>query len=519
MLNLIVDEQSLEIPAYSEKYRQGYTLMVKDTEATYKLAPNLLNFFQRCQIRAKLVAPIVVQGELWGLLTAHQCTAPRDWQEREQTFLKRIAEHLAIAIDQAQLYAQLQQQKQTLEQQVIERTQELRDALIAAQSASRVRNDFLATMSHELRTPLTCVIGMSATLLRWSFGHLSDRQRHYLQTIHDSGEHLLALINDMLDLSQVEAGKAVLSITEFSLSGLVTQSLEAFQDKAEATGITLELDLQIAEGHDSFTADRRRLKQVLLNLLSNAVKFTPEGGKVTLRSWLEGTNAVLQVEDTGIGIPEHQRPMLFQKFQQLDTSYQRKYEGTGLGLALTKQLVELHGGWIDVESTVGAGSIFTVQLPAQEFGSASDAPKMMLNGNGSQGRIVLIDHQEESAMLICELLTAAGFQVVWLVEGATAVKQIGILHPVVVITDLQVPGMDGYEVMHYIRNTAATQAIKILALTSKAIAKSETHYLQAGADDYLEKPIDPEQLLNKVAGLIELAAYDANSDYPGPAAP
>lgn len=518
VLNLVVDEQSLD-PAYSEKYRQGYTLMVKDTEATYRLAPNLLNFLQRCQIRAKLAAPIVVQGELWGLLSAHQCTEPRDWQEREQTFLKRIAEHLAIAIDQAQLYAQLQQQKQTLEQQVIERTQELRDALIAAQSASRVRNDFLATMSHELRTPLTCVIGMSATLLRWSFGHLSDRQRHYLQTIHDSGEHLLALINDMLDLSQVEAGKAVLSVSEFSLTDLLTQSLEAFQEKAEATGITLELDLQIPEGHDSFTADRRRLKQVLVNLLSNAVKFTPEGGKVTLRSWLENTNAVLQVEDTGIGIPENQRPMLFQKFQQLDTSYQRKYEGTGLGLALTKQLVELHGGWIDVESKVGAGSIFTVQLPAQESGSASDTPKTMLNGNGSQGRIVLIDHQEESAMLICELLTAAGFQVVWLVEGATAVKQIGILHPVVVITDLQVPGMDGYEVMHYIRNTPTTQAIKILALASKAIAKSETHYLKAGADDYLEKPIDPEQLLNKVAGLIELAAYDTNSDYPGPSEP
>ncbi|MBD2124529.1 GAF domain-containing hybrid sensor histidine kinase/response regulator [Trichocoleus sp. FACHB-262] len=491
------------IPNCQEKYCQGYTLAVSDVEATYIISPCLLKLLRRHQIQAKLVAPIVVQGELWGLLIAHQCFAPREWQESEKTFLQRIAEHLAIAIDQAQLYAQVQQQKETLEERVIERTQELHDALAVAQAASQVRNEFVATMSHELRTPLTCVIGMSATLLRWSFGHLSDRQRHYLQTIHDSGEHLLALINDILDLSQVEAGKATLNLSEFSLTNLVNQSLQTLQEKAESNHIALISEVRIPAAGDRFTADQRRLKQVLLNLLSNAIKFTPEGGQVTLRAWLEAETAVLQVEDTGIGIPEHQRPLLFQKFQQLDTSYQRKYEGTGLGLALTKQLVELHGGWIDVDSTVGMGSVFTVHLPAQQPSAATDVPTTHSSQGNLQGRIVLIENHEESAMLICDLLTAAGYQVVWLVDGSTAVKQIEILHPVVVVADMQLPGMDGYEVMHYLRTSPATQALKILVLTNHCPDKTDSHYLEAGADDCLKKPIEPEQLLYKVAALME----------------
>jgi two-component system sensor histidine kinase/response regulator len=335
-----------------------------------------------------------------------------------------------------------------------------------------------------------------------------------LQTIHDSGEHLLALINDILDLSQVEAGKANLNISEFSLTHLLNQSLQTLQDKAEFNGIELINEVQITATGDRFTADQRRLKQILLNLLRNAIKFTPEGGRVTLRAWLEAGKAVLQVEDTGIGIPEHQRPLLFQKFQQLDTSYQRKYEGTGLGLALTKQLVELHGGWIDVDSTVGLGSIFTVHLPAQLPPSAHESHPASANNGNAQGRIVLVENHEESAMLICDLLTAAGYQVVWLVDGSTAVKQIEILHPVVVVADMQLPGMDGYEVMQYLRTSPTTQSLKILVLTTRCPDKTDAHYLEAGADDWLEKPIEPAQLLYKVAALM-----DSTSSAPAEAHP
>ncbi|MGM3307194.1 GAF domain-containing sensor histidine kinase [Anabaena sp. WFMT] len=347
-----------------EKYRQGFTLAVDDVEKTYVLEECLLKFLKKSQIRAKFVAPIMFEDKLWGLLIAHQCHSPHEWTQSEKKLLTSIAEQLAIAIHQTELMRCLTKEKQTLEQRVIERTMALREALLAAEAASRLRSEFLATISHELLTPLTYVIGMSSTLLRWPLGELSQRQRNYLQTIHDSGEHLLEMIKDILDLSQIEAGKTVLNIAEFSLVKTAQNTLESLQEKANSEKINLKLDLQINPACDRFTADSSRIEQILWNLLTNAIKFTPEGGSVTLRLWVEENTAVFQVEDTGIGIPEEKLPLLFEKFQQLDTPYRRHYEGTGVGLALTKQIVELHRGRIEVESTVGMGSIFTVWIPA-----------------------------------------------------------------------------------------------------------------------------------------------------------
>ncbi len=348
-----------------EKYRQGFTLAVNDVEKTYALEECLLNFLRKSHVRAKFVAPIVFEEKLWGLLIAHQCNTPYEWKESEKKLLTAVAEQLAIAIHQADLMRSLTQEKQTLEQRVVERTMALHDALVAAEAASRLRSEFLATISHELLTPLTCVIGMSSTLLRWSFGDLNKRQRGYLQTIHDSGERLLGMIQDILDLSQIEAGKAVLNISEFSLTKIAETALNALLDKAIIEQVNVKLDLQINPQRDHFTADARRVQQILRNLLSNAIKFTPEGGDVILRLWVEDGSAVFQVEDTGIGIPEEKLPLLFEIFHQLDTPYRRRYGGTGLGLALTKQLVELHRGRIEVESTVSVGSIFTVWIPNQ----------------------------------------------------------------------------------------------------------------------------------------------------------
>ncbi|MBC1269828.1 GAF domain-containing protein [Trichormus variabilis FSR] len=357
-----------------EKYRQGFTLVIDDIEQAYALEECLVNFLRENQVRAKLAAPIIFEDKLWGLLIAHQCHSPRQWNDSDKNLLISIAEQLAIAIHQSELMRSLQdaahrltQEKHTLEQRVIERTMALRDALLAAEAASRLRSEFLATISHELLTPLTYVIGMSSTLLRWPLGELSQRQRDYLQTIHDSGEHLLDMINDILDLSQIEAGKTVLNIAEFSFIKGAENTIESLVEKALSEKVNLKLDLQIDPRRDRFTADAARIEQILWNLLTNAIKFTPEGGNVTLRVWVEEDTSIFQVEDTGIGIPEEQLPLLFEKFQQLDTPYRRRYEGTGLGLALTKQLVELHRGRIEVESTVGIGSIFTVWIPYQEI--------------------------------------------------------------------------------------------------------------------------------------------------------
>jgi len=348
-----------------DKYRHGFILSVNDVEKTYAQEECLLKFFREIEVRAVLAAPIIFEDKLWGLLIGHQCDKVRSWNKNEVKLLAAIAEQLAIAIHQTELMRSLNREKQSLEKRVAERTEALHDALVAAQSASRLRSEFLATISHELLTPLTYVIGMSSTLLRWHFGELNQRQRNYLQTIHDSGEHLLEMIHDILDLSQIEAGKAVLNITEFSLAQVAEATADSLLDKATSKQINLGFDLLLEPKNQLFCADARRVRQIIWNLLSNAIKFTPASGNVNLRIWMEKNTIVLQVEDTGIGIPEDKLPLLFEQFHQLDTPYHRLYEGTGLGLALTKQLVELHRGRIEVESTVGIGSIFTVWIPVQ----------------------------------------------------------------------------------------------------------------------------------------------------------
>jgi two-component system sensor histidine kinase/response regulator len=510
-----------EIPDYREKYRRGFVRSITDIHTTYTHTPCLVEMLKRAEVRSEVIAPIVVQEELWGLLIAHQCLEPRQWQDNEQGFLLRIAEHLAIAIQQTQLYLQLQRQAQTLEQQVIERTQELRDALSAAQSANLAKTEFLGAMSHELRTPLTCIIGMADTLLRLSKtaqGNGSaflQRQESYLNIIHSSGEHLLELINDILDLSQIEAGRAVLDIQEFSLSQIATETLRLLREKAAQHRVALHLDLRLEEQNgalpqdsgDRFAADPQRVQQILLNLLSNAIKFTPAGEEVTLRLWREQNGVVFQVEDNGIGIPENQQALIFQKFQQLDASYQRQYEGTGLGLALTKQLVDLHGGWIEVDSIVNSGSTFTVWLPAQPLilpsldpvGAASDIEPQLLHK-----RIVLIEDHEDTATLVCNLLNTAGYQVVWMVKGSAVIEQIEILQPLTVLMNTQLNWINGYELLQRLRQNPLTRGVRVLVLTTNASVDLTRHWLQAGATDCLTVPItQPEHLLTKVANLIE----------------
>ncbi len=513
------------IPDYKEKYCNGTAQAITDIQSTYFASPCLIKLLEWAQVKAKLVVPIVVQENLWGLLIAHQCSHPRQWQDSEIHFMRYVAELMAIAIYQTQLYGQLQQQAQVLEQQFIERTQELHDALSAVQAASLAKTEFLASISHELRTPLTAIIGMSATLLRLPTDARREqlippeKQQDYLKIIRNSGEHLLELINDILDLSQVEAGKTILDVREFSLTRIASESLKLLGSKAQEKGVALELDMQLgnpavvaATNCDRFAADPRRVQQILLNLLSNAIKFTSAGGRVTLRIWVTQGNAILQIEDTGIGIPEHQFPLLFKRFQQLDTSYHRQYGGTGLGLALTRQLVELHGGQIQVESTVDVGSVFTVYLPAQSLPaqSSKDGKRQSPGNSGNillQGRVVLLESHEATATLLCELLTAAGHQVVWMIDGMTAIQQIELLKPEVVVVDTQLAGMGIDEFLQRLRQNPVTQSMKVLVLAEE---KNEScdRWLKAGADDVSLLPIEhPEVLLDQVTYLMNHHLY------------
>jgi two-component system, sensor histidine kinase and response regulator len=501
--SLRAEQWATQATAY-RRYRQGQKYITAQAQQASDLLDGPTTLLYQHQVQAQIIVPLLVQERLWGLLIVHRCGAT-PWEQRETEFLDHITAHLVIAIHQAELYQQLQAQKQTLEEQVNQRTQELQAALIETQTAHRAKGEFLSTISHELRTPLTCVIGLSATLIRWSLGPLNDKQRDYLQTIHDSGEHLLDLINDILDLSQAESGKAILDLSQFSLSGLVKTIVHSLREQVQAEDIHLTVALQIPAQQDQFVADARRLKQILFSLLSNAIKFTPAGGAVALRAWTETNAVIFQVEDNGIGIPAHQQPLLFQKFQQLDPSRRRVYEGAGLGLALAKQLVDMHRGWIEVTSTEGQGSVFTIEIPRQSLDGeldGEDKPLKRSPASDQKVRIVLIEDQEESATLICEMLTAAGYHVVWIVEDATALQQVQFMQPTAALVSTDRLHGNGVHLIHQLRQIPERSQLKIIALAPQSEEHEPQDYLAAGADTVLTKPLSPEYLVHKVNRLV-----------------
>jgi len=253
-------------------------------------------------------------------------------------------------------------ERKRLDQVLQEKNEELENARSVAEKSSLTKSDFLANMSHELRTPLNSVIGFSEVLQDQMFGPINEKQQEYVNNILTSGRHLLSLINDILDLSKVESGKMELELSTFMLKDSLNTSMIMLKEKALKGGI--EIDLTLAPEADvNLVADQRKLKQILFNLLSNAVKFTPATGTVHIRAVREGNFVEISVEDTGIGIREDDIPKLFQAFTQLESVYTKGFEGTGLGLALTRQLVELHGGTIWMESSFGEGSRFSFTIP------------------------------------------------------------------------------------------------------------------------------------------------------------
>ncbi len=490
-----------------QKYLHGHTLIIDDIERTTNLNPCLRSLMAQLHVKSKLVIPIIVQKKLWGFAIAHQCYIVRHWKQKDIKFLQRVAEYLAIAIHQDQFYQQLQAQKENLQQQVNKRALELQEALIAAEVAHNSKSAFLGNMSHELRTPLTCIIGLSGTLLHWSQDNCSlpiAKQQQYLNTIHDSGKKLLELVNHILEFSQVEAGKSALNITHFSLQYLSKRMLQNFQDKANNKQITLKLDFRVDKIHDRFCGDRERIEQIIFHLLDNAIKFTPESGQVTLRTWRDRKQVAFEIEDTGIGISENQLPLLFEKFQQLEEYRRRIYGGTGLGLALTKQLIELHGGRIEVNSCPGKGSSFTVWLPDRTDLLSSSAPSTTVDPPAAsiaeKGTIVLLGENEAEATLICELLTAANYQIVWLINGANSIRQIELLQPISILIDRNLSEFE--KILKSLKEIRTSRAIEVVLISQTEISDSDWKDLsKIGIDDYLIEPIQADLLLQKIKPL------------------
>jgi signal transduction histidine kinase len=302
--------------------------------------------------RALLGVPLMSEDEVIGVLGVTSKT-PGELAPEIVRLLSTFATQSALALQNARLFHEVEDKSRLLE------------------AASRHKSEFLANMSHELRTPLNAILGFSEVLAERMFGEVNEKQAEYLQDILSSGRHLLSLINDILDLSKVEAGRLELELGRFHLPTALDNALTLVRERATRHGITLTQTVDSGVGN--IAADERKVKQILLNLLSNAVKFTPEGGRVGLTATVADGVTTIAVSDTGIGIAPEDQATIFEEFRQVGRDDARKQEGTGLGLTLAKKFVELHGGRIWVQSEVGKGSTFTFTLPVRPGGrSASD---------------------------------------------------------------------------------------------------------------------------------------------------
>jgi signal transduction histidine kinase len=281
--------------------------------------------------------------------------------------LRDMTERKQAEAEIKQLYEQVKAFNVELEDRIKERTRELEKAVKEAEAANQAKSEFLSGMSHELRTPLTAVIGFSQILAEQYFGELNEKQAEYVRDILESGEHLLSLINDILDLAKVEAGKAELELSRFNMKELLENSLVMIKEKTSKHSISLEARISPALDNLTITADQRRLKQVMFNLLSNAAKFTPDQGRITVEARRKGAELIVSVADTGIGIDPKAQEKIFDEFYQAHVGPTDKTPGTGLGLPLSKSFIEMHGGRIWVESEgKGKGSRFIFSLPLRE---------------------------------------------------------------------------------------------------------------------------------------------------------
>lgn len=470
-----------------------------------------------------LCVPLLAQGKTIGAIeTMNKRSGP--FNEEDLHLLMSLANPAAAAIENARLYEQAQQEirerkraeaaleseRALLAQRVEERTADLTATNAELARAMRLKDEFLASMSHELRTPLNAILGISEALQEQVYGEVNEKQLRSLQRIEESGRHLLALINDILDLSKVEAGKVEMDFEPAAVESICQASLSFIKRDAQVKRLTLHYHRD--ENVTIVRADERRLKQILVNLLSNAVKFTPEGGEFGLEVQGDAAAEVVTftVWDTGIGIKQEDMGRLFKPFVQLDSRLSRQYSGTGLGLSLVYRFAELHGGSVSLESEPGQGSRFTVALPwlkvhgiMKNEEAITLPPPSPLYGELDRLRpdstVLIAEDTEPILMALDEYLTAKGLRVIKTRDGQEAVEQTLVLHPDVILMDIQMPGMDGLEAIRRIRaNEAEQNHVPIIALTALAMPGDKEKCLSAGANRYLSKPVRLSELMTTI---------------------
>jgi signal transduction histidine kinase/DNA-binding response OmpR family regulator len=389
----------------------------------------------------------------------------------------------------------------TLEQRIAEKTAHLQKANIELERANRMKSEFLATMSHELRTPLNAIIGFAEVLRDKISGDLNEEQIEFVKDIHSSGQHLLQMINDILDLSKIEAGRMTLQYEVFFVPEVIEDVYAISKGLANKKGLHVKIIMQPDVG--TIEADRMKFKQILYNLLSNAIKFTPQNGSITIEALVREDRLQISVADTGIGMKPEEQEKVFREFWQADSSFSRKYEGTGLGLTLSKKIVEMHGGSIWFESEYGKGSIFYFSLPLKPSHETPElkepVPKSHYEGStvdkGGARTILVVEDDRMAANLLSVYLRNAGYNVVVAVDGEDALKKAKELHPFLITLDIMIPKIDGWDVLSELKNSKDMDDIPVIIIS--IVDNKELGY-SLGAAEYLIKPIDREKLINTV---------------------
>jgi PAS domain S-box-containing protein len=473
-------------PCFSEKYIEAYRqgLVTAKTDIyTANINPCHVELLEQYSVRANLVVPILQGKNLWGLLIAHHCSQPREWQQIEIDLLMQLTTQVGIAIQQGEL---------------LESEKGIR---VEAEKANRIKDEFLAVLSHELRSPLNPILGWANLLRSGKLDSLKIAQA--ATTIERNVKLQIDLINDLLDVSRILRGKLVLNSSLVDLKSIISAALETVQLSAEVKGI--QINTIIEPNIKPVLGDSVRLQQVVWNLLSNAVKFTPQGGCVAVM--LEETNGMAQitVRDTGKGIKREFLPYIFDYFRQEDSSTTRNFGGLGLGLAIVRHLVELNGGTICAESDgIGQGATFTVCLPLMASTQSDlynhETINNSLDLNGVS--ILVVDDEVDSLNFVAFFLEQAGATVTAVSESTQVLEILARFQPDILISDIGMPEIDGYMLVQAIREQGIT--IPAIALTAYASEFDQKQAFNAGFQKHFSKPIDTDSLMQAIGSLLLL---------------
>lgn len=376
----------------------------------------------------------------------------------------------------------------------------------AAESANRAKSEFLARMSHELRTPLNGILGYAQILAHHSES-LTPRQQKGVDIIQSSGEHLLTLINDILDISKIEARRVELDLVELDLAGFLSTVIGIIRLRAEAKGLTLIHEL-LPNLPATMLADEIRLRQILINLLDNAVKFTNQG-QVTFKVGCQGERLRFQVEDTGIGLAPDDLDKIFEPFEQVGSVY-NKADGTGLGLAISRRLVKLMGSDLEVSSIFGEGSKFWFDLALARSEKAVDSteetcqPQTVCGYQGARRKILVVDDKASNRLVLTNMLEPLGFDMFEAIDGLEGVERAKMIKPDLILMDIRMPYMDGFEATERLRQTAGFERVIIIAVSASTFGEDRSASLEAGCDDFIPKPVHLPTLLQRMALLLQL---------------